>query len=302
MHLKFLPGDKEMEPNTPLWRYMKLSTFLLLLKGTAFIPLLSKLQQADPKEVRASKHSAGEEAVRESDAFREAGDWLEKKHTSRRFDLSNLSNDGCFDPAPHRLDEWRFQLSTRRCAWCWFDPTPRAERSSLESMAMWNLYARDGVLIKTTLGRIEGAVQEPGLDQILVTQINYGESVQDLERAKRPFAFKSGSYGYENEVRLVFRVNPVVVTSGVKVRLDPGKLLNEEEVVISPYVEADEANAVEHLARKMLDGMQVRFRQSPERSEGDSDPRNGIEWEDELKRHVGQFSAEEGLPGLLQDL
>ena len=322
MHLKFIPGEKEMELNTPLWRYMKLSTFLLLLKGTAFIPLLSKLQEADPKEVRASKHSAGEDAVCKSDVFREAADWLEKKHTSRRFDLSKLSHDGCFDPGPHLLDEWRFQLSTRRCPWCWCAPPvpalapaggtgrPHEPGDFLESMAMWNLYARDGVAVKTTLGQITDAVVEPGLEEMLVAPICYDQSVLDWEHAKRPFVFKTRSYRHEEEVRLVFRTNAAVADAGVKLRLDPGRLLNGQEVVISPYVEADEAAAIKQVAREvtqqgdreMLPALQVTFRRSSERTEGDSDDQSEIEWADELRRHVGLFTAEEDLPALLQDL
>lgn len=304
MHLIPIPGEKLMELNTPMWRYMKLSTFLLLLKGTAFIPLLSKLQEADPKEVRASKHSVGEDAVWESDEFQKAADWLEKKHTSRRFDLSKLSHDRCFDPGPHLLDEWRFQLSIRRCAWCWCAPPIHAPGDFLESMAMWNWYARDGVVVRTTLGRISDAIleDEEELREMLVKRIAYGGSAPDLEHAKRPFVLKSLSYRHEDEVRLVFRVNADVVNSGVKVHLDPRKLLGEQEVIISPYVLPDEATAIERITLGLLPDLKVRFRLSSERTEGDSDIRSDAERADYWRRHVGLFTPEEDLPALLQVL
>jgi len=302
MHLKPILGEKEMEPNTPLWRYMKLSTFLLLLKGTAFIPLLSKLQEGDPKEGRASTCSTGEDEVWESDVFQKAVPWLEKKHTSRRFDLSEFAQARGFTSKPHLLNEWRFQLSIRRCAWCWCAPGSQAPGDFLESMAMGNLYARDGVAVKPTLGQLREAIVEPGLEDMLVLPIRYGGSCPDLGHATRPFVFKSQSCEHEKEVRLVFSVNAVVVSSGVKMRQDPRKLLDAQEVIISPYVLADEADAIEHVAREILPGLQVKFRLSSELANGDSDPRNGVEWEDGLRRHVGLFSAEDGLPELLQDL
>jgi len=281
---------------------MKLSAFLLLLKGTVFIPLLSKLQEGDPKEVRASTGSTGEDEVWESDVFQKAVPWLENKHTSRRFDLSGFAQAWGFSSKPHLLDEWRFQLSTRRCAWCWCAPPIHAPGDFLESMAMWNLYARDGVAVKTTLGRIAEAIVEPRLEEMLVAPICYKESALDLEHAKRPFVLKTPSYRHEEEVRLVFRTNAVVVDAGVKLRLDPGKLLNGQEVVISPYVLAEEANAIEQAAQEMLPGTRVRFRLSSERTEGNSDPRSDIEWAGDLKRHVDLFTPEEDLPALLQDL
>ena len=44
--------------DTPLWRYMELSKFMLLLEGRAFIPTLGTLKRdADPKEAGLPSHS-----------------------------------------------------------------------------------------------------------------------------------------------------------------------------------------------------------------------------------------------------
>jgi len=279
---------------------MKLSAFLLLLKGVAFIPLLRKLQETDPKEMRIATGLTEKELVLESAGFEGARHWLKENKLSLRFDRDRCTQNE-HDDDGQLLDEWRYQLSARRCAWCWFDP--RGWHSHpMDSMAMWNLYAREGVAIKTTLAGIVAAVQEPGLDIMVVSPVDYGGLNTDLEFAKRPFFFKSGSYDYEKEVRLVVRVNAEVVASGIKVRLDPTKLLDREEVLISPYLQADEAHAIEDVAREMLAGADVTFRLSPERCAGAPVDRSDIEWTDGLMRHVGQFSAEEGLPELLQEL
>ena len=39
-----------LEPTDTLWRYMKLSTFLLLLDGKAWLPSIATLQSTDPLE------------------------------------------------------------------------------------------------------------------------------------------------------------------------------------------------------------------------------------------------------------
>ena len=47
-----LTQEKEVPIETPLWRYMKLSTFfLLLMKNRVFIPSLKNLQTGNPKEL-----------------------------------------------------------------------------------------------------------------------------------------------------------------------------------------------------------------------------------------------------------
>jgi hypothetical protein len=43
-------GQSEVEDSEQLWRYMKLSTFMQLLDGAAFIPSLEQLQKGDAKE------------------------------------------------------------------------------------------------------------------------------------------------------------------------------------------------------------------------------------------------------------
>ncbi len=262
MNLKFLPG-MDVPLDTPLWRYMKLSTFFLLLKGKTFIPVLRKLQEGDPQEGQILRGSPWDEDLLGLDQFIKAWDWLKKTHRTRRFDLDKLPLHG-HQHGVLLLDEWRYQLSTRRCVWCWFAPTTQSESFHVESMAMWNLYARDGVAIKTSLGNIKLAIQEPELDEMLVAKMDYDGLLTETDFLKRPFLFKSGSYAHEKEVRLVFRVNANSVISGLKLNVDPNALLKGGEVVMSPYMARADALAIENVARDLLKGSDVQFRQSSE--------------------------------------
>lgn len=40
----------ELDPRLTLWRYMKISTFFLLLEGVAFFPSVATLKTCDPLE------------------------------------------------------------------------------------------------------------------------------------------------------------------------------------------------------------------------------------------------------------
>jgi len=263
---------------------------------------VKQLEVSDPKEGYLSRY---DDEVLGSDQFNAAYSWLSEKHASRHPDLHRFLPNG---PVPDHvlLAEWRYQLGIRRGAWCWV-------ARATESMAMWNLYAKEGVAIKTTVGQVKASLYlgEPGLGDreilVLVAEINYSElplcSPHKNEYAMRPFALKSASYEHEKEVRLVFRVNAAVGAPGVKVELDPKRLLEGQEVIISPYLEKDEANAVKSLGEKMLKGTNVRFRQSSEQSKGDCDPGTGTEWDDAARRNIiSPFSEEKDLPQLLQEL
>ena len=114
--LKFL-RDKKIPLDTPLWRYMRLSAFFLLLrKNIVFIPSLEKLQLDDPKEMRIRQHSVRPnlDPFFKSPEFIQARDWLDKKYHSRfggSVETTILNS--------YRMEEWLRQLKIRRCAWCW---------------------------------------------------------------------------------------------------------------------------------------------------------------------------------------
>jgi hypothetical protein len=309
MKWKFLPG-KEIPEDTPLWRYMSLGAFFLLLKrNTVFVPSLRKLQETDPKEMRVPLHSGTDiDHLGRSTSFRDAREWL-KAQLFQRTGAKRLADA---DPEEPCLDdlvkEWIFQLGVRRWAWCWFSPG-KAPPHWFENMAMWNLYARTGVAIKTTLENIRMAFGEPDLTEALVAGLEYRvpEAPNTLppgqaqEYARRPFLFKSVSYRYENEVRIVFQINVGAPAPGAKVNVDAQALLRGGEVIISPFLALDEQQAVIAVAEGLLPEGTATFRPSLERA-ADPDSHHLAGVSDELARLSQPFLQKAGLPELLGEL
>ena len=337
MHLKFLPGEKEMEPNTPLWRYMDAGKFmLLLLKRKAFIPKLSTLRKdRDPKETFVTSYSLDHLAqlLFSSSDGEAARAWLAERVERRFWKPSEAESArkweqpfwrdpaGAFERNSILFDEWLDQLSARRAVWCWASPRDPETSESPESLAMWNMYAPKGVAIKTTLDNIEKVFDaSPDLKNqewkpIRVTYHRQGYRTQRLlddliekERLKqpfRPYAFKSLGYEFEHEIRIVVRVNGETNLPGIAVEVNPQILLKGGEVVVSPYVTEPEADdfvqAVKHLLK---DDPNIVVRHSSERQQ----------MPQELASLVGNFMAagpngraapfarEENLPTLLSEL
>lgn len=321
MNLKFLPG-KELPPDTPLWRYMSLGAFFLLLKGNkVFVPSLKKLQEADPKEMRLPLHSdTDSEQLGRLPVFRDARDWLKTKLLCRTGSDRHPDPDQKEPRLEELIEEWIRQLRIRRLAWCWFCPS-KAPEHWYESMAMWKLYAKNGIAIKTTLQNIRQAFQEPGLTEVLVAEVKYRiprapnmlpfEQAQTLclaqaqaqaeAYATRPFLFKSVSYRYENEVRLVFQVNADVPESGFTVNVDSETLLKGGEVIISPFLFPGEQRAVIEVAERLLPEGTATFRPSSELA-ADLDTHIFLDERDELAQLSQPFLQEKDLPSLLGEL
>jgi hypothetical protein len=307
--VKFLHG-KNISLDTELWRYMSLGAFFLLLQqNKVFVPTLRKLQEGDPKEMRIRQHSlaAMGDCLVGSEAFKKAREWLKIKHRSRTgFDLDRWCSNANMQN-PLLMDEWIEQLSVRRCAWCWFSPS-KPPPNWVESMAMWNLYARNGVAIKTTLKQLIAALRTQALSEVLVAEVEYriqgvpSSLFNNQEYTKRPFLMKSASYGYENEVRLVFQANAAAMASGLKVSVDAKTLLGRAEVIVSPFVVPDEAGALVEVVRGLLPGIAVTFRASSERDPKPNDPTHGLGWKDDLASCYKPFSTEPDLPELLREL
>ena len=286
MSLRTIEGEG-IRPETPLWRYMELSKFMMLLAGKGFIATLATLRKdADPKETIVASKS---EDVPELLFSGEPGDDLRKW-------LRLHSPPGCGNAEPAsawsltEFDEWLAHLGARRAVWCWGStPDLRPTQEPWENLAMWNSYARSGVAIRTTFRGVEKAVAASGdlkaADGIAL-KVRYSwqggripELFDDdrpdgpfLKRPFRPFAFKNKSYEFESEVRLVFRVNCQQDSPpGVVMNIDPSLLLDGGEVVVSPYMHADEAYALAAWIEWYLNNPRITVRWSAERSEADRD-------------------------------
>ena len=115
-----------------LWRYMKLTTFFWLARGTIFIPSLKELGAGDPKEGFLPWASPNSEQICfAADQFlSDARSWLQGQAT-KAFEIDR--SDFRLDPSFHcddsgepqlraakvRLEVWYRELRKRRAAWCW---------------------------------------------------------------------------------------------------------------------------------------------------------------------------------------
>ncbi len=129
---------------------------------------------------------------------------------------------------------------------------------------MWKSYAASGVAIRTTLRSLRNAIgSAPDLQDVEWVTIPVKYRRQDyaqtgwteqgrLRRPFRPYEFKNLSYDYENEVRIVFRVNGSPKRTGVVVTIDPHTLLEGGEIVVSPYLATHEAYDLTSVVTQLL--------------------------------------------------
>jgi hypothetical protein len=310
-----LHPDLQVDGKTELVRYMKASTFLLLLGGKVFIPTLSRLQSCDRLEALVPSkvwslylHRPGVhpwETVRKFIADSE--EWLKSK-ADRNKPKVVREEGGHFntDYLDFLSKIWLRELSIRRCVWCW-------NRFTEESHALWNLYGHRGVAVVSTLDQIDSALETARPLKGLVGSIKYFlpkslfqrseipnkeelatmYSMWTVENLRRPYFYKDSGYKYEDEVRFMIAANARVVAEkgGALIDVDPKKLI--KEILVSPQLPEDE--------RRMLKAFGADIRNA------ESVPLNFPSDEDEeFERSLGAdfqpLTIEEGLPTLFDDL
>ena len=242
-----------LPPNAPLWRYMKFSTCMLLLQGTAFFPSVATLRAGDPLEgdlvpepewLMTKLH----ELCALNTNLLEA--WLEAKADDVESIFLKHNRD---DPAlrtKYLSEIYVRELAKRRAVWCWF-------QSLHESAAMWSLYANAGIAIRTSVGDLMDALP-PSIDfQIApIAYVNRSassslryfnpEADTNQELIARPHLIKGIEYEHEHEVRITTTCAPDEKGHLVK-GIAVANLV--KEVVISPLLPFDEAKAVELVIR-----------------------------------------------------
>ena len=256
---------RELDPKRPIFRYMRLPAFLMLLTGEAFIPTLSTLRKSDPLESRLPLLCYPRFAAHFSPLFVPGSmDWLRKKTPKGKADYVQINQPTHFDSAGRFYVETRLdELAKRRCIWCWY-------ASADQSMAQWKVYASGGVAIKSSLVQIRSALDElPPATKTSAGFVHYESAVRfnpsdgfvDPRWLTRPYYFKEWAYRHEEEARLVLAVNPGLCDlsqGGIRVGLDPAKLI--AEVIISPEIYGSEAVALRSTLRgqfPVLDGIEI---------------------------------------------
>jgi hypothetical protein len=234
-----------LEPADKLWRYMKLSSFLLLLEGKAWIPSIAGLQLTDPLEARLGTdfHVKIWDELERQGYAESTGKWLREslpgcERKMPGLDLGNYRSESNF-----LVNAYARHMSHRRVAWCWF-------KSNLESSAMWSIYGNRGIAIQTSLEQLDksfpkdkGRVIE---EMIYVDRRPCSRDSMKSIAAKnpkallRPYFLKAVEYKHESEVRLVAHCPEG--HDGILVKIKARNLINE--VLISPLLPVSESETL----------------------------------------------------------
>lgn len=239
-----------LESTDTLWRYMKLSTFLLLLEGKAWFPSVASLRGGDPLESALGDDFYERlwnrlEKLGHADA---AVQWISGNRKVDPPDLQMKSDFGLIRSkvfGKFVADD----LAALRAAWCWFG-------SDLESAAMWTVYGHQGVAVMTDRSRFQDAL--PSGKQFRIEKMRYVDRRPCADSHIRNFLFdnpdlilhpyflKAIEYRHEEEVRVVAHC-PEGAKGLMVTNIDHARLIRE--VVISPLLPPDEAEAVERSVR-----------------------------------------------------
>ncbi len=241
--IRIVQSGKALNEETELWRYMRLSTLLMLLQGKVFIPTIEDLRRGDPIEGRnlCKDTRAYFDGLSEADL----GWLLGKANETERVVLTNRSVSP-FEKARTYVRIWDRELAKRRRIWCF-------HQGSIESMALWNIYAKEGTAIKTTPGKIKNAFKTESVDTALIGSVQYVQHARreaEAHHCMRPYLLKQRCYQYENEVRVILPRDPDQKPEHRLLAIDPRELI--EEIRISPHLPRSEAVEVKNCIESLL--------------------------------------------------
>ncbi len=235
-----------LEPTDKIWRYMKLSTFLLLLDGKAWLPSIATLQSMDPLEGRLGDnfHENLWDELHRQGLREETEKWLHESLDPSMQRMLGL-NPGHYLLTSRVLGSAYAEiLARRRVAWCWF-------KSDLESAGMWSIYGNRGIAVRTSPEQLDQSFPA-GKERTIESMIYVDRrpcpdnSLQRViherpEAILRPYFLKAAEYEHEGEVRLVAHCPEGaagILVKDIKVE----NLINE--IVISPLLPLDESEAI----------------------------------------------------------
>jgi hypothetical protein len=236
----------QLRDDEPLWRFLKLPPFFVLLEGSLSLPTLANLQKGDPEEGNAFVNIAPDGAPVVDLSSIE--DWLERNATEA--ERAEIKANTAANSYPQRtfVQIWKRELAKRRCVWCWHrDP------DNNQSRAMWHIYADRGIAIRSDLATIKSSLKCDEPFSAFARQVEYVDphiTISDWsgELDRRPFLLKNKGYHFENEVRIVFAVEAAPAVHHFEV--DAKQLI--KEIVISPHLFRDEQSALANLIKVKL--------------------------------------------------
>jgi hypothetical protein len=225
-HSRIYYVGTDVNDDTKLWRYTRLSSFLMLLIGKLFVPTIATLRKDDPTEATVLCQLTRER-------FRALTE--EDRQCLLSYATPTESQFIRDNPAEHArifARIWGREIGKRRCAWCWY-------AADIESMAQWHVYAKDGVAICSTPKRIRSALKEDAVDSGLIGAVRYDGDGRNESTFLRPYLIKRKYYQHEKEVRLVLPVEPKDERLGLLLPIDGRELISE--IRISPLLPHGEA-------------------------------------------------------------
>jgi hypothetical protein len=210
-------GNESITDQTKLMRYMKLSTFLLLVsKNLLFLPTVKTLQRLDSREANLQLYWLQDYWRTMWPIVEPSKPWLFSEVL--RPDRPQAWENPSEEKKKELIRAWAQALCERRSVWCW-------NRSVDESFALWKIYGERGVAIYSTVGKIRATLENAGVEAGLVSPVTYigeleleldapthhdrvTETLRSGENPRRPYLFKDFGFHFEKEVRFVVRTNP----------------------------------------------------------------------------------------------
>jgi hypothetical protein len=240
-------------------RYMKLSTFLLLLDGGLFIPTIRLLQTGDRLESRVPKELLRPNYGGKMRPIVEPHEQLLLRTTRGPKVLRPEGSEHSGTTLLFLAERWLHELALRRCVWCW-------NQSTDDLYALWKLYGERGVAVLSTVGRIRNALEKAGAREGIVAPVRYAPlrtpqrleetstflTMDQLQHLQRPYLFKDAGYRIEEEVRFVLSTNPIATSDlgGIMIEIDAKALIKDFK--ISPELPPAEDAYIERFARERL--------------------------------------------------
>jgi hypothetical protein len=251
---------KSMESHETLWRYMNLSTFLLLMDGKAWFPSVESLRAGDPLEGALGKnfHTELWGAIQGTGEIEQVHEWTRNSLPDFMREMLDLSSGDAAFQSQVLGEAYADEVAARMAVWCW-------HKSYRESAAMWSTYGNKGVAVKTTRECLEAAL--PSLKNSHIQDITYVDRMscdydglmglvsENPELLLRPDFLKSVEYEHEKEVRVISvcqKGDKGLMIEGIKAEF------MIHEVVISPLLPDAEFMSIQNLVVKSYPSLKIR--------------------------------------------
>jgi hypothetical protein len=241
---------RELALSTPIWRYIKLSTLIYLLKEQrSFIPKLTTLQKDDPFEGRQSIYAGHQDFACLGAKLRKETLWLLRTKADGGT-LANWEMQQGMQPSLAQI--WMRELARRRVVWCWHE-------SESECMGQWRIYGKEaGVAIRSDVGSVLRLLNGEGNNRdIAYGRIRYLVPNQPLdieepsakEMAWNPIFIKNTVFAHEKEVRFVLPDGPWDYP-GYPIHTQPNEFV--KKIILSPFFISSEGLALKAVIESLL--------------------------------------------------